>query len=184
MSLIIVTTVAGSASNSYISLADAETYMAPRLESKWASETDDEVKKSVLILATRMLDSLQWRGDKMYTWPEGHASYQALQWPRRGNRLEDYTNGDLPYSYDSDNTLIIPKCIREATVEQAEFLLVGESGELSRRDRLRRQGVKQFSVPGLAETLGGRSQDSQIAPVVLRMLRQYMVIADNRVYRG
>lgn len=85
----------GSASaNSYITLADAETYFESHLySSDWDAETDAN-KDIALVMATRLLDNMfDWAGAQTDT-------TQALRWPRVGmlaaNELEYVENDEIP----------------------------------------------------------------------------------------
>jgi len=130
MALVLDATVNGADSNTYITLADADTYFESRLYgTSWTDATDD-IKNRSLAMATRMLDDLfRFQGTKL-------TAAQALRWTRAG-------------VYDIDGYYVssasIPGPIEEATCEQALELLksdVTTSPELltqrSDRSKLRR----------------------------------------------
>jgi hypothetical protein len=101
-------TVGGAASNSYASLAEGTTYFGERLQaSAWTGESDPDVQERALIMATRRLDLLEYRGIKS-------SSAQALKWPRDG-------------AYDEDGeqyaTNAIPTFLKHATFELALHFL-------------------------------------------------------------
>src|ERR1043166_138769 len=80
----LVATVGGSTSNSYVTLAEAETYFGDRINSSvngnWTNTSagvarTDAEKSAALVTATRRIDEEQFRGHKA-------SSSQALKWPR------------------------------------------------------------------------------------------------------
>jgi len=96
----LVTTVGGASSDSYVSLADADTYFASgsHLQSAvWAAMNDTQ-QETALRTAARDLDRLRYFGRKA-------ATTQALEWPRvyRGLWFAD----------------TIPTAIKQAQMEQA-----------------------------------------------------------------
>lgn len=104
-----ITATAGSASaNSYITIADADTYFEARLYVDDWTSADDDTKCRALQMATRMLDQwFDWQGS-----PVG--STQALLWPRVA------AVGPNGYELASDS---IPDLIAHATAEQALALM-------------------------------------------------------------
>lgn len=108
MALTIDTTIGGAASNSYVTIGEADSYFESRPNNTWASLAD-EVKKSLLLHAARMNDRLvTFRGVIVNTDPR-----QALRWPRRA-------------VYDDEGERIaediIPAAIKDAQCEQAWYL--------------------------------------------------------------
>jgi hypothetical protein len=112
----LVSTVGGSTSNSYVSLADAESYFEDRINStangNWentsagVARTDAE-KSAALVTATRRIDEEQFRGYKVTT-------TQALKFPRY-----DITDDDGNYYA----TEAIPEPVKQATYLTALELL-------------------------------------------------------------
>ena len=75
MAAVIDASLSGSAANSYVTLAQANTYFETVPEaSTWTNKTDDQ-KNRALISATGWLDGLTYYGDRCTT-------TQALKWPR------------------------------------------------------------------------------------------------------
>ena len=99
---------AGNASaNSYITVAEADTYFDERLNvSSWTSAGTDD-KERALIAATRRIDQEQYEGEKV-------ASGQSLKWPRYFATDEDGNE----YATDA-----IPTLVEHATCELALKLL-------------------------------------------------------------
>ena len=79
MTTLVVETGAGlSNSNSYVTVAEADTYLSTnKYYSAWA-DYDDEDKANVLIIASRLIDSyMNWFGTKT-------VESSAMRWPREG----------------------------------------------------------------------------------------------------
>jgi hypothetical protein len=114
--------------NSYISVADADTYHSDRGHTDWTAAAAEE-KEQALILATQYLDGRyrkRWKGYKSTTG-------QALSWPRLNVRDED--------GYSLDGT--IPARLTYATAEAALAQIKGTelSPELERGGQVRRERV-------------------------------------------
>jgi len=132
---IIDATIAGSGSNSYVSFASADAYLADTLEAgEWLGfEREDRAR--ALISATRKIDE-EFR---YYGRPHDVLTPQALKFPRDGD-------------YDSNGNLRIPDGIEYATCELALHLLrEHKAPDLVDRERLQEQGVRKFNVDGVAE---------------------------------
>lgn len=105
MTAVIDATLSGPSANSYVTLAQANTYFETVPDSStWTSKTDDQ-KNRALISATRWLDGLSYYGDRC-------TDTQALKWPR-----DTYTVDGV----DLVCTLI-PDPIKSATFELARAL--------------------------------------------------------------
>lgn len=106
MAPILVATLAGASSNSYITVADATTYFDNRLDaSDWTAATADN-KAAALITATSWLDTVEFYGDRS-------ATTQALKWPRT----------DVTCDGVEATAAFIPREIKDATCEAALALL-------------------------------------------------------------
>ena len=82
MAATIHATLKGDSSNSYATLADANSYFETSPDdSTWSNKTDDQ-KNRALISATRWIDSLNFYGDRC---DQG----QALKWPRNNYHVDD-----------------------------------------------------------------------------------------------
>lgn len=95
-------------SNTYISLADAETYMADRIDANWTSAATPE-KNAALIEAGMYLNSLNWKGSKV-------VRDQSMELPR-----QDFTDGD---GFEFTTTMI-PAEVPDAQVEGAREHIAG-----------------------------------------------------------
>ena len=82
MAATITATLKGETSNSYVTLAEANTYFetAPE-ESTWDDKSDDQ-KNRALISACRWIDSLNFLGDRC-------DNDQALKWPRNNYHVDN-----------------------------------------------------------------------------------------------
>ena len=106
MALVIDATLNGANSNSYVTLAEANTYFDSRLHvATWTAATDDD-KNRALVMATRRIDQEDFYGDRETT-------TQALKFARINI---GYLDGIL-----LDST--IPLMLKEAVYELAIHLL-------------------------------------------------------------
>lgn len=109
MAVTVIATPKGATSNSYVTLAESDTYFEGRLNAtNWSDATDDN-KNRAIVMATGRLEQ------------EDYFAFvtdinQALKWPRGGLTDED---GRL---IDDDT---VPKRIKEASQELALELLGG-----------------------------------------------------------
>ena len=120
MALVIVSTAGSSTANSYASLLEAEAYALtiPSVDD-WTAASEAQ-KNAALVQATRMMDTMTWKG-----WRALHL-VQSLQWPRAG--VADRENYYL-------DPATIPAKIRDACCEFAIRLIsddrAADSGGLS-----------------------------------------------------
>jgi len=88
---VIDATLSGPSSNSYVTLAEADSYFetVPN-SSTWDDKTDDQKNRSI-ISATRWIDSLNFYGDRCDT-------EQALSWPRNNYHIDrvELTCSEIP----------------------------------------------------------------------------------------
>lgn len=81
-------TLGASDANSYVTLAEADTYFEDRMHSSTWSALDDATKSSLLISSSLMLDwYVTWKGDKT-------TETQSMQWPRENAIRPDGTEID------------------------------------------------------------------------------------------
>ena len=82
MAATIHATLKGESSNSYATLAEANSYFETSPDdSTWTNKSDDQ-KNRALISATRWIDSLNFYGDRC-------DESQALKWPRNNFQVDD-----------------------------------------------------------------------------------------------
>lgn len=106
----LVTTVGGTTSNSYVTVAEADTYADDRLQaSSWHVGLLD--KQRALLQATRRIDQESYAGWKV-------DEEQALSWPRSGAVDR---NG---FTHDND---VIPQAVKDAQVEIAILYLTANA---------------------------------------------------------
>lgn len=152
MALTIDATVGGSSSNSYTTLAEAETYMDSRLHtSEWDSAASAD-KNKALAMATRILDNnFEWIGSKA-------TESQSLRWPRYGAYDRD------GWFIDSD---VIPGDLKEATAEMAFRLL---QKDVTADDDTR--GIRSMALGSMKLEVdkADRNQIGEIPESVIRML--------------
>jgi len=103
------TTIGGTTSNSYATLAEAETYLGARQVNDAWNGLPDIDKQGLLILATKQLDLLSFYG-------LATSQFQALSWPRFGMVTKE------GYIIQFDQ---IPRQLKEAQAELAFALAIG-----------------------------------------------------------
>ena len=105
MAATINATLSSDTANSYVTLAEANSYFETTPDStQWDNKTDDN-KNRALISATRWIDSLNFYGDRC-------DNGQALKWPRNNYEVDDV----------SLTCSVIPAEIKYATYELARSL--------------------------------------------------------------
>lgn len=109
--LTVIETPADPAANSYVTLAEADAYMATRLHSEaWATFTDDQ-KNGSIISATSWLDAcFIWTGTPTTV-------TQRLGWPREGM----FTRNNVPI-----DAMELPFDLKKATSEFAMSLATAQ----------------------------------------------------------
>jgi hypothetical protein len=113
MAVTIVATAGAADANSFVTLAEAESYILGRLNvSLWDAATDD-TKNRALVEATHELNALYWIGKRA-------SSTQSLAWPRDWAVDPDDPNGDYYAATE------IPARLKWATEELAlQFVKAG-----------------------------------------------------------
>lgn len=109
MAVAIVATVGSASANSFITLAEAATYMESRLNgSTWETDASTDTKNRALVEATRVLSLLPWQGTRVDT-------TQVLSWPRSWAPNPDVTW----FAWNYFETTVIPQRVKDATAELA-----------------------------------------------------------------
>ena len=98
--------------NSYISVADANTYFLSRVGSDNWDSANIDAKEAALVTATAMIDNQAWIGSAV-------SSSQDLAWPRDNATYNDYRLG---HTITIANN-VTPQEVLDAVCEQALHLL-------------------------------------------------------------
>ena len=101
--------------NSYVSIADADTYFETRIDSANWFDAEDEIKEQALVTATALIDDNAWIGSAV-------SSSQALAWPRKNAIYNDDRLG-LQVTIAEDE---LPSRVKTAVYEQALHLVNNE----------------------------------------------------------
>lgn len=143
----LVTTVGGSTSDSYVSVANADTYFAADshlLSATWLALTNNQ-KEAALRTAARQMNRLAYFGQQA-------SDTQALAWPRVYRDL-----------WTSDT---IPTRIKQAQMEQALFLAQNSStGGLTPSASAQAQGIQSVSIGDFSATYGASAGSSAQSPI-------------------
>lgn len=116
---IVVETGAGlSNSNSYVTVAEADTYNENHYYGSAWAHLQDEKKKRAIIFATRLLDEqVDWNGTPRKSTDTSVSDHQSLRWPR--NSVVDIDG----YAVDFQT---IPEWLKNACSELARYLTVSD----------------------------------------------------------
>lgn len=130
------------ATNSYITLANANTYMTATLQAAAWSALADATKEAALITAARMIDRQSWQGERA-------TSGQAMAWPRSG--LTDREGNELSSS-------TVPQSVIDAQCELALLLSQDASiqSSTSSSQNIKRVQAGSASVEYFRAVAGGR----------------------------
>lgn len=168
------TTVGGSNSDSYITVAEADTFASNEYDDGGWASLDTATKEKLLKRAAQDLELLSYKGSKYYTGIEGASDYQKLSFPRS-------------YNIDANGNVIIPSEVKLAQWRQARHILKF-SKELEERtvlshvvDSYTIGGVRELNLPTLNEKL--KKNQIQIAPDIKIILRDH-IIKSPRIYRA
>jgi hypothetical protein len=138
--------------NTFIALADADTYHSDRGNASWAAATETD-RQSALIKATDYItDHYSWKGLKT-------VSSQGLAWPRTGATDED------GYELSSD---VIPEAVKRATSELALLIIGGESLTAKRE---RGGNVKREKIGPLETEYMDSATPGDTYPAIDRLVR-------------
>ena len=155
--------------NSYISLADANTYATDR--GLWTSATADDAKTVALLRAADYLNTLQWKGQPV-DWQ------RTMAWPRIGVQLPH--GGTIPMS-------LVPKAVAQAQTELAALIVAG-TNPLAPAERGGRVVAETHTTKaGDIDVIGGDSQSDSYTyaegapvetyfPAVVGLLRPYLAV--------
>jgi len=101
--------------NSYVTIADADTYFETRIDSAEWETADDETKEQALVTATQLIDERHWIGAAV-------SSSQALAWPRKNAIYYDPRMGQQITVANDE----VPSQVKIAVYEQALHLVQNE----------------------------------------------------------
>lgn len=174
MAVTIVATVGSASANSFVTLAEAATYMEARLNaSTWETDATNDTKNRALVEATRYLGTLAWLGTRS-------DDVQALAWPR-----ELVVNPDDPYGnyYDTD---AIPQRVKDATCELAFQFVKSGTTDVAALDPNIEVQSKTIDVLRTDYVQHGRRQGLARYPSVWRLIAPLVMVQGGlaRVVRG
>ena len=172
MALVVETGAGLANANSYVSVADADTYHATYTGSTDWSGAANATKERALISATQYLDiehEGRWRGVK-------GSSTQSLSWPRAN--AVDYDG----YTVDSD---IVPQKLKDACCELALRVVLGDDllGVVTEPGDVASESVTVGPISTAVEYVNGRPDIGNSYPRVEALLKS-LVHESGRVYRG
>ena len=148
-------TPGGETSNSYVTLAEAETYFADRLRVDAWSGASSADKEKALLTACRHIEACRIR---VHRRPYGYPGELPDAMGRPYDPLAP-SNPDQALSFPrkkdmgSAGDYAVPKRVKDAQCEEA-LALLARGTEQERRRALQAAGVTSFSVDGLSESYG------------------------------
>jgi len=101
--------------NSYVTIADADTYFETRIDAAEWDSSNDETKEQALVTATQLIDERHWIGAAV-------SSSQALAWPRKDAIYYDPRMGQQITVANDE----VPSQVKIAVYEQALHLVQNE----------------------------------------------------------
>jgi spore maturation protein CgeB len=101
--------------NSYVTIAEADSYFETRIDSAEWTSSSDEVKEQALVTATQLIDDRPWIGFAV-------SSSQALAWPRKEAMYYDSRMGQNITIATNE----VPSKVKTAVYEQALHLINNE----------------------------------------------------------
>jgi hypothetical protein len=159
--------------NTYVTLADANAYFANRLSSETWDGTGDSDKSKALIMATKNLDRLVFKGSKINI-------DQPLQFPRY---FKEYIEAEY-LNLVIGVTMDIPPLVQDACCEEA-IAILGAVSTPNTRATLQQQGVKRIKFGNAEEeyvTQSGinNTQSSQVKTILRPYLATSIPISRGR----
>jgi hypothetical protein len=159
MPLTLVATAGASNANTYVTLADADTYHESHYYASTWTAASDANQNIALVWATRLLDAT-------YDWVGTIASdTQSLRWPRAA-------------AYDRDGRLLandeIPTELEYATAELARLLLASDRTAPESTDLAMRR-VKAGTIE--VEYLNGSTKAAETIPDAVYDLIRHLVLS-------
>jgi len=152
--IIIDDTIGGLATNSFLSLVDAEALVHQHpFHSSWDKIIDDDEKNAALVWSTRILSHYKWKGVLA-------SQTQKLPWPRK--EVYDLDNRELP----SDQ---YPEWLLVACAELAFYLAT--------EDRLGDTGTEGFSkikIEGIDLTIDKFDRQSWIPNYLIKAITPWL----------
>lgn len=167
MAVTIVATVGSASANSFVTLAEAATYMESRLNgSTWETDASTDTKNRALVEATRWLSVLPWQGARV-------DSTQALSWPRAWAPDPDSPN----LAYDYFATDAIPVRVKDATCELAFQFVKAGTTDVAALDPS--TGVIEKTVDVLTTKWNGFQRPTGLSayPSVMRLIQPLLTAA-------
>lgn len=154
--------------NSYVSVAECDTYHAATLNAEaWTGASADD-KAIAVVMATRLIDSLfQFYGVVTF-------AAQALQWPRLDCPDPDRNFGSLPdLSFFRGNMVpfnMVPVFVKNSTCELARVALVAD-----RVTDPSWQGIKELVVGGTSSGMTIVFDKTDAPPIVPLVVQQTLM---------
>jgi hypothetical protein len=153
--------------NSYVTLAEAETYMASRIGTAAWDDANQSERTAALLMATRRIESMRFRGIK-------YLETQTMEFPRVmwGQGQTRYSEEHERYSEMSklagwmgDDE--VPQSVKDAQCEEA-LAIVSTAGDEIDRISMQSQGVTAVRIGEFYEKYGNATGSSLSSTALIR----------------
>jgi len=143
--------------NSYVTVVEASSYFATRMDAdEWSTATDEQ-KDQALVTGTQLIDERHWIGSAV-------SSSQALAWPRKNAIYYDPKLGQQISIADTE----VPSQVKIAVYEQALHLLQNEDLLAQKTQTFESISIGSIS---LSDTNNDVTKTSITPSIVLRPLK-------------
>lgn len=143
--------------NSYVTIANADSYFDTRIDSAEWENADDDVKEQALVTATQLVDNHHWIGKAV-------SSSQALAWPRKEAKYYDPRMGqEISIADDA-----VPSQVKVAVYEQALHLINNEDLLTETTQTFESISIGNISI---ADSNNDVARISQKPSVVMKQIR-------------
>jgi len=143
--------------NSYVAVAEAETYFETRIDAASWDAASALLKEDALVTATQLIDNRSWIGSAV-------SSSQALAWPRKNtSHYNPRLNLEVKFTESE-----IPNAVKIAVYEQALHLLNNE--DLLAQTTQTFESISIGSI-SLSDTNGDVTRTSITPSIVIKPLR-------------
>jgi hypothetical protein len=147
-------TISGTDYDVYADVATADEFLAADFSATlWRAETDEDQKARALVTATRLLDRMEWLGNKTDV-------DQPLEWPRSATGLDDV---------DPD---VVPQAIIDGSVVLAKLIHSGSKvdSSASTSSNIRRQKAGSVEIEYFFPLEDGTRLPTEVMELVSRYL--------------
>lgn len=162
-------TPGGPADNSYVTLAQANSYFADTLRGAQWTDHSETLREQALIQATAEIEALG--GPRAAQDNATRPLFSGAPYDPDGQALHFPRTVDV----DDDGDLYVPESIRVAVIEQAVWLLDQQTNpDILDREELQAQGVRSIGIEGHSETYDPTSKPYGVCVKAWQSMNMYV----------